>query len=153
MPELTFTSSLSAVHRDDVERLLFFNPNQARVAASVLVVVKRYGVPRLRVQADRVSIAVEPHEPQTLFVVERDAGEQYPVGLAVYLREGDKLVVLFVAVDETYVGRGQHGDVGLLRRIVDELGAIAGRVRGVATLEVYFGRATPTRIPVKRRAR
>lgn len=150
LPEVAFTSSLAAEHRDDIERLLFFNGNQAKVARSIGLVTQRYGMPRIRVVADRLRIGLDPHEPQTLFAVERDADDEHAIGIAVYVREGDALVVLFVAVDESYSSRGEYAEVGLLRRLIAELQAAARRVRGIAAVTVYFGRATPTRIVVRR---
>lgn len=153
MPDVAFTSSISVEHRDEVERMLYFNENQAKVVGAVEVVTARYGMPRLRAVAGRLCIAMEQHEPQTLFAVVTEGDRTTPVGAAVYLREGDTLQVLFVAVHEDYCSDGEHGDVGLLRRMVAELTGIARRVRGVATLSIYFGRPTPTRIDIRRRAR
>lgn len=153
MVDIAFTSSISVEHRDEVERMLFFNGNQAKVVDSVELVTERYGMPRLRVVADRLRIAMESHDPQTLFAVAQDGERTTPVGGAVYLREGDTLQVLFVAVHEDYSTDGEHGDVGLLRRMVAELTGIARRVRGVAALSIYFGRPTPTRIVIRRPAR
>lgn len=153
MPDVVFTSSISVEHRDEVERMLYFNDNQAKVVGGVEVVTARYGMPRLRVVEDRLRIAMESHEPQTLFAVVAEGERTAPVGAAVYLREGDTLQVLFVAVHEDYCSDGEYGDVGLLRRIVAELTGIARRVRGVAALSIYFGRPTPTRIVIRRPAR
>jgi hypothetical protein len=153
MVDIAFTSSIPVEHRDEVERMLFFNGNQAKVVDSVELVTERYGMPRLRVVADRLRITMESHEPQTLFAVARNGERTTPIGGAVYLREGDTLQVLFVALHEDYCTDGEHGDVGLLRRMVAELTGIARRVRGVAALSIYFGRATPTRIVIRRPAR
>lgn len=150
MSEVAFTSGLPVEHRDDIEQLLFFNPNQAKVVTGIEVVMRRYGVPRLRTQDDRVSIDVGTHAPQTLYAVACDGQELRAIGLAVYLREDDTLTVLFCAVDVDYGRGGAHEGVGLLRRIIAELQAIARRVRGVETLAVYFGRAEPTRIAIRR---
>lgn len=149
-PDIAFTSTLPAAHRDDIERLLFFNGNQRRVVRSVEFVAKRYGIPRIRVVGEHLRIGLDPHEPQTLFAVEREQDEQHPIGVVVYVREGDALVVLFVAVDEAYSSRGERADLGLLRRLIAEIEGAARRVRGISTVAVYFGRTTPTRITVRR---
>ncbi len=152
MSEVRFTSSLPAEHRDDIERLLFFNGNQAKVVGSVGFVTQRYGVPRIRVVDERVRIGLDPHEPQTLFAVELEDDEPHPIGVIIYVREDDALVVLFVAVDEAFSSQGEHAGVGLLRLIMAELQGVARRVRGIGTVAVYLGRTTPTRIAVKRDA-
>lgn len=150
MPEFAFTSSLALEHRDEVERLMFFNDNQAKVIGGVEVVTEKYGMPRLRVIADRLRVVLEPHAPQTLFAVVHDGEVIHPVGAAVYVREAGALVVLFLAVHEAYTSRGEHGQLGLLRRLIGELEGIGRRVRGIDTLAVYFGRPTPTRLAIKR---
>jgi hypothetical protein len=149
-PDVAFTSTLSAAHREEVERLLFFNGNQARVAGSIGFVTQRYGMPKLRLDGERLRIGLDPHAPQTLYAVEREDDEEHPIGVIVYVREDDALVALFVAVDESYSSRGDYAAFGLLRRLVAELGTVASRVRGLNSVAVYFGRATPTRIRVVR---
>lgn len=150
MAEVAFTSTLSAQHRDDVERLLFFNENQAKVAGSIGFVTQRYGMPKIRLDGERLRVGLDPHAPQTLYAVLREDDEEHPIGVVVYLREDDSLVALFVAVDESYSSRGEYAAYGLLRRLVAELEAVARRVRGLTSIAVYFGRPTPTRIKIAR---
>lgn len=150
MPELVFTSRLSTEHREDVERLVFFNGNQSRVAGAITAVMRRYGAPRLREIDARLWVTVDPHEPQTLFAVEREGDLEHVVGVAVYMREDTQLTVLFVAIDEEYTEHADAGDVGLLRRLVGELTAIARRTRGITALAIFFGRPEPTRIAIRR---
>ncbi len=150
--EVVFTSTLHVQHREDVERLLFFNGNQGKVAGSVGFITQRYGMPRLREDGERLRVGLDPHEPQTLYAVEIDEyDDQHPIGVVVYVREEDALVALFVAVDEAYSSRGENAAHGLLRRLIAELEEIARRVRGLSSVAVYFGRTTPTRIKVSRR--
>ncbi len=61
---------------------------------------------------------------------------------------GTALLVLFVAVHESYSHRGERGESMLLVQIVKELRRIAKRVRGIDTLVLYVGRPEPTRIRV-----
>ncbi|MCA9705053.1 MAG: hypothetical protein KDK70_04280 [Myxococcales bacterium] len=151
MAELVFTSFLGASHREDLERLLFFNENQSRASEGVAVVVQRYGTPRIVVEDDRLRIELSSSfSPQALYVVTRVRGTYRPVGVVVYTREDDALVVLFVAVDGELSGRGIKGHGMLLVRMIREVEAIARRVRGIGRVLVYTGRAEPTRIVVPR---
>jgi len=151
MSEIVFTSALRPTHKDELERLLFFNANQARVSASVSLIAERYGVPRIQVVEDHLRIELDsPVEAQTLYAVQRTASSVEPVGVVVYTREEDAFVVLFVAVHEDFTARGPLADRRLLMRITDELRAIARRVRGVRSLVMFMGRPAPLRLSVDR---
>lgn len=151
MANLVFTSILGAEHRDNLERLLFFNENQARTYDGVSFVVKRYGTPRIQTDNKRLCIALDSSvQTQSLFTITRVRGEIRPVGVVVYTREADTLVVLFVAVDSEFSGRGVRGHGMVLVRMIGEVKAIARRVRGISRVLVYMGRATPTCITIRR---
>lgn len=153
MADLVFTSILGASHRDDLERLLFFNENQARASDGVTFVVERYGTPRIHVEEDRLRVVLDSSvETQSLFVITRIRGEFRPIGVIVYTREDDELIVLFVAVDSDYSGRRIRGHGMLLMRMINQIKTIAMRVRGISRVLVYMGRATPTRINIRRRS-
>jgi hypothetical protein len=152
MPEIMFISTLGAEHKDELERLLFFNGNQAKVSEAVSLVAERYGVPRIQVVDERLWIGLESAQAQTLFAVRRTGNVVEPVGVVVYTREEDALVVLFLAVHEHYASRGPKADRRLLMRMTHELKAIARRVKGVGSVVLFVGRSTPTRIAVRSKA-
>lgn len=149
MPKIAFTSVLEEGHRDELERLLFFNANQSRVTDEVTRVAKQYGIPRVNVVGDRLRVEVASKTAtQTLYAVER--GSQRPIGVAVYTREDDALVVLFVAVHEDYAANGSEGKRGLMVKFVAKMRRIAQRVRGIDMLRMYVGRPEPTTLRVRR---
>ncbi len=145
--ELVFSSRIGLEHKDELERLLFFNGNQARVVDGVAFVVQQFGIPRIRSEAGSLRIALASgRESQTLFVLDRGELGDDLVGVVVYLRDADALVALFVAVHEEYAIAGQRGERNLTLRILDELKAIGRRVKGVRELRVFLGRRTPARL-------
>jgi hypothetical protein len=150
MSEISFTSVLGQEHKQELERLLFFNDNQAKVSDAVMLIAERYGAPRVQVVAERLRVGLESAQAQTLFAVRRAAAGVEPVGVMVYTREEDALVVLFLAVHEHYASRGPKADQRLLMRMTAELRGIARRVKGIASLVLFVGRATPTRIAIAR---
>lgn len=150
MAEIAFTSALGHEHKDELERLLFFNDNQAKVSEAVMLVAARYGAPRIQVVSERLQIGLESAQVQTLFAVRRTESGSVPVGVMVYTREDDALVVLFLAVHEHYSSRGPQARERLLLRMTGELRGIARRVKGVAWVVLFVGRSTPTRIAVPR---
>ncbi len=147
MSEFDFTSLLGEEHRDELERLLFFNGNQARAATGVTFVARRYGLPRITVESGwlRVGLGSEV-QTQTLYVMRRAITGNVLVGVAIYTREGDGLVVLYVAVHEDYSIGGAMANRMLLVRIKDQIAAIGRRIRGIDTLLLYTGRDTPIQI-------
>jgi hypothetical protein len=152
MFDIAFTSTLGPEHKHALERLLFFNDNQAKASEAVLLVTRRYGVPRIQIVSERLRIGLESAQVQTLFAVRRTGPTVEPVGVVVYTREEDALVVLFVAVHEHYSSRGPKADRRLLMRMTHELKAIARRVKGVGSLVLFVGRSTPTRVAVRSKA-
>lgn len=150
MSEISFTSVLGQEHKQELERLLFFNDNQAKVSDAVMLIAERYGAPRVQVVAERLRVGLESAQAQTLFAVRRAAAGVEPVGVMVYTREEDALVVLFLAVHEHYASRGPKADQRLLMRMTTELRGIARRVKGIASLVLFVGRAAPTRIAIAR---
>jgi hypothetical protein len=154
MSEIAFTSVLGGEHKQELERLLFFNDNQAKVSDAVMLVAGRYGTPRVQVVSERLRVGLESVQPQTLFAVRRTsssvgAGVE-PVGVMVYTREEDALVVLYLAVHEHYASRGPKADQRLLMRMTGELRGIARRVKGITSMVLFVGRSTPTRITISR---
>lgn len=151
MSEIAFTSTLGHEHKDELERLLFFNGNQARVSDAVSHVAQRYGVPRITTAGERLRIEIEsPVEAQTLFVLHQTPAEVALVGVLVYTRQHDAFVVLFVAVHEDFTARGAMADLRLLLRMTDQLRAIGRRVKGVGSVLMFLGRPTPVRLAVDR---
>lgn len=151
MAEIVFTSRLGPEHKDELERLLFFNGNQGKVSASVSRIAERYGVPRIQLVDERLWIALDSSvEAQSLFAVRQTRAGPEPVGVVVYTREEDAFVVLFVAVHEHYSARGPMADRRLLLRMTTELRTIARRVKGVRSVVLFIGRAAPLRLAVDR---
>jgi len=150
MSELAFTSVLGGEHKQELERLLFFNDNQLKVSDAVMVVARRYGTPRVQVVSERLRVGLDSVQPQTLFAVRRSASKVEPVGVMVYTRENDALVVLFLAVHEDYASRGPKANQRLLMRMTGELRGIARQVKGITSVVLFVGRSTPTRIAISR---
>ncbi|MBC8072240.1 MAG: hypothetical protein IAG13_28220 [Deltaproteobacteria bacterium] len=148
MSELVFTSRLAPEHKAELERLLFFNGNQAKVVDGVAHIARRYGIPRIHTVDDRLRVVLGGElELQALYVLDRSGA---PIGVMAYTREHDTLMALFVAIDEEHTSGGSKGGRMLLVKMLRELQCIARRVRGVVALEVFLGRPEPTRITVAR---
>ncbi len=138
MGEIIFTSMLDRTYQPELERLLFFNANQEKVSASVLLAVERYGIPRVAVIDGRLWVTFNSAvQAQSLFVIEQLETTAQLVGVAVYTREGDTLVLLFVAVREDRSLRGIKVNEMLYFRILDEVRRIGRHVKGIASITLF----------------
>ena len=146
-----FSSSLPLEHREEAERILFFNLQQEKMAAGIRAVSKTYGLPKLVVEDDRLHMRVSKDVAvQTLFVTARGQGSDKPVGAIVFTREESALVALYMAVHEDYSANGEFAADKLMIRMLKELESIARRVRGVEALHLYLGGAQPVRKKIRR---
>jgi hypothetical protein len=148
MTNLVFTSILGTGHREELERLLFFNQNQDKFRTEVPPLIERYGMARVKAQNDGLRVVLDSSpEPQTLYMVERfNAGERL-FGVMVYLREGDTLSLVIAAAHEEYRGPP------LVWKMVDVLCDIARRVKGIRWVTVFPGTQRERRLLVGARFR
>ncbi|MCR9162621.1 MAG: hypothetical protein ACE37F_03375 [Nannocystaceae bacterium] len=149
-----FSSSLPAEHREEAERILFFNLQQEKMKDGIRAVSKTYGLPKLvstGEDEERLHMATTKGlAVQTLFVTARGIGADGPVGAIVFTREENALVALYMAVHEDFSATGKHAGEKLMIRMLKELEGIARRVRGVEVLRLYLGGETPISKKIRR---
>ena len=58
MRQIRVSSLLPASYRDELERIVFFNPKQGLVTAPLVESVRRYGVPSIVEEEDRLRFRV-----------------------------------------------------------------------------------------------
>jgi hypothetical protein len=140
---VTFTSRVAIEHRAALERLLFFNGCQSRVARGIADVIDRYGPPEISQDGEwlRVKVAV-PTDVQSLFAVETTTGR--PIGVAVYMRADlEHVTVLHLGLSEEYCAGGEREELNLLLRLMKEIRRSSRRVKGVRRLSVLYGAQRP----------
>jgi hypothetical protein len=137
---VTFASKVAIEHRPALERLLFFNGCQHRVADGIVDVIDRFGPPEIQVDGEwlRVQVSELSSGVQSLFAVEANSGR--PIGVAVYLRADlEHVTVLHIGLSEEYCAGGERGSLNLLLRMLKELRRSSRRVKGVRRLSVAYG--------------
>jgi hypothetical protein len=137
---ITFTSKIAVEHRGALERLLFFNGCQHRVAGGIADVIDRFGPPEIQVDGEclRVQVSALSSGVQSLFAVETATGR--PIGVAVYLRADlEHVTVLHIGLSEEYCAGGERENLNLLLRMMKELRRSSRRVKGVRRLKVAYG--------------
>ena len=149
-----FSSTLPIEHREEAERILFFNLQQEKMKDGIRAVSKTYGLPKLVVTGEedqRLRMATSKAVAvQTLFVSTRGMGSDGPVGAIVFTREDDALVALYMAVHEDFSATGKFAGEKLMIKMLKELENIARRVRGVEQLKLYLGGETPVAKAIRR---
>ena len=119
---ITFASKVAIEHREALERLLFFNGCQDRVARGIVDVIDRFGPPEIVVDGDglRVQVSELSSGVQSLFAVDAHTGR--PLGVAVYLRADlEHVTVLHLGLSEEYCSGGERQSLNLLLRLLKEI--------------------------------
>jgi len=137
---VTFASKVAIEHREALERLLFFNGCQYRVAEGIVDVIDRFGPPEIQVDGEwlRVQVSELSNGVQSLFAIETTTGR--PIGVAVYMRADlEHVTVLHIGLAEEYCAGGERESLKLLLRMLRELRRSSRRVKGVRRLKVAYG--------------
>ena len=136
---VTFTSKVAIEHRPTLERLLFFNGCQNRVARGIADVIDRYGSPEIQPDGEWLRVRLAGlADVQSLFAVETTTGR--PIGVAVYMRADlEHVTVLHLGLSEEYCAGGEREGLNLLLRLMKEIRRSSRRVKGVRRLSVLYG--------------
>lgn len=140
MHRIRISSQLAASFRDELERIVFFNPGQPAVAGNLVESVHRYGVPSI-VEADgvlRFRVAAFG-TLQTLYALYGTAATPQLVGVAMFTRESpSSMVVLHLAVHEDYSSQGRWADTSVIAQLVGAIRSAAQQTRGVRQLRILY---------------
>jgi len=137
--EVTFTSRIARSQRQALERLLFFNGCQNRVAQRIVDAIDKYGPPEICDDGEclRVGLAGLP-DVQSLFAVE--PGTERPIGVAIYVRADlEHVTVLHIGLSEEYCAGGSREGINLLLRFMKEIRRSSRRMKGVRRMQVLYG--------------
>jgi hypothetical protein len=138
MGAIEFASRIVRHRRHALERLLFFNGCQQRVARDIVDVIDRYGPPEIFDDGEglRVRVASLP-DVQCLFAIE--SATQRPIGVAIYMRADlEHVTVLHLGVSEDYCAGGINESTNVPLRLVREVRRTSRRIKGVRRLEVAY---------------
>jgi len=136
---VTFTSKVAIEHRPTLERLLFFNGCQGRVARGIVDVIDRYGPPEIQPDGEWLRVRLAGlADVQSLFAAETTTGR--PIGVALYMRADlEHVTVLHLGLSEEYCAGGEREGLNLLLRLMKEIRRSSRRVKGVRRLSVLYG--------------
>lgn len=141
MSRIHYTSVYGAEHRRELEELLFLNPRQHVVRAAIVEGIEKYGVPKVVVEQGRLRVKLDSDcEVQTLFAVASSLFRSQLAGVMIHTRlDPETILLLHLAVAADYSSHGRHRKQMLALRLVEQLRAIAARVKGVRAVRVLLG--------------
>ena len=139
MLPLVFSSTLSSDHRNELESLMFFHPEQGQHISSINASIRSYGFPKVIDEGGALRIGIEGLEVQTLYAfVDRGATKDL-AGVLVYTRiHEDTLVLLHMAVRPEFCYTIGYKNELVLVRILTQLRAIAKQIRGIQKLSILY---------------
>ena len=147
---VTVAAFVDVADRADLERLLFFNPQQHRVRERIIDAVRQHGRPAIIVKDGKMTVGVErrPHV-QNLFFFHHQGSRSRLCGVVLYLREpAEDIFILHMAVQPDYSMAGRWASLGLLFRMVDAVKAVGRKVKGVRYVRFMYAAKAAARVPV-----
>lgn len=140
MVKLAFSSVLPLSYRDELERIVFFNPEQGRFMDPLLAAVNSYGVPAILEDSDRLRLRVPAFlSIQTLYALDEIGEQRVLAGVAAFVRESDdSMLVIHVAVHQDYTAHGRLADGWVAVRLMAAVRDICRRTRGITNLRVLY---------------
>ena len=113
-----FSSTINPNQRETLERVFFYNKNQAEYYFDIKHLIESYGPPRIVEEIDRLYLNFEKIDCQNIFIII----DHNLVGLAIYYRDSlDNIDLVHVAVDEKYSSTGKYADKLLVLQMINEL--------------------------------
>ncbi|MBF2020416.1 MAG: hypothetical protein IGR93_10005 [Hydrococcus sp. C42_A2020_068] len=148
--QIFFSSVLNRRYYDDLEALMFFNPQQGKFRNAVSQLVDRYGNPKIVEEKGILRLQIgSPSIAQTLFGFDRPVDGEL-IGAVVYIRECiDCLAIIHLAVKEDYSISGCYGDRLLVLHLIQKVQEIGSRLKGVEFIEILYERSRKKKIPVR----
>jgi len=141
---LRFSSTLPVSYRDELERIVFFNPEQGRVTSSLLDSVRRYGVPSIVEDGTFLRFRLPGFGTiQSLYALDENDQPVQLAGVVMFVREApDTMLLLHVAVHEDYAAGGTRADAWVTPQLLAAVRSACRRTRGITTLRLLYPHET-----------
>ena len=137
---IRLSSELASAFRDELERIVFFNPEQQSVTGHLVASVHRFGAPSIVEEQDRLRFRVSALGMlQTLYAFDETDGESRLVGAAMFTRDGPATIaVLHLALHEDYTARGKWAGAAVVGRLLGAIRGAALRTHGIRRLRIPY---------------
>lgn len=150
--KIYFTSLLEKEYMGDLERIMFFNPQQVKVSPDIVKSIERFGEPKIIVEGDHLRIMVGAFtDVQVLFAFSGKNENGELVGFMIYTRTDIRnIVILQIAVTEEYSFSGKQRNQRLVIQFITKLRDIGRLLKGLETITLIY-KEKEIRIAVNRR--
>ena len=140
MRNIRISSLLLRSFRDELERIVFFNPEQGLVTGTLVDLVHRYGVPAIVEDGEHLRFRANAFGMlQTLFAMDSSEEPERLVGVAMFTRaRRSTMLVLHLAVHEDYTSRGKWGSETVVAQLFNAIRNLSLRTRGVRSLRILY---------------
>lgn len=140
MRKVRITSVLGGAFRDELERIVFFNPEQSLVTRPLVKLVRRYGVPEIVDEGGRLRFRLRGLGMlQTLYAIDETEPSEHLVGVAMFTRiRRTSMVIVHLAVHEDYTSRGKWSGDSVVAQLITAIRSLTLRTRGVRTLRILY---------------
>ncbi len=130
-----YRSRIPLRYRNDLERLFFFHPEQARHRERIELAVERYSVPTIHIAGDTVALSFQKKGIGQALHLLSDAGpDARLLGALLYVRdEPQRISLVHLALRNAVRNRPEA-----VARLFSDLIAILRRIRGVRELFVFY---------------
>ncbi len=141
-PRIGFCSTLSSEYLEDLEKLLFFNPQQSRNLPGIHDSIQEYGVPSIYIENERLRVRLENLPgTQTVFALEDTTDRASLVGVMVYSRvDIETIVLLHIAVRQEFSRFGSRAGIGLVGLMMAQLRSISRSLKGVTSIHLKYAK-------------
>jgi hypothetical protein len=137
---IRFTSVLPVSYRDELERIVFFNPEQDRVTAPLLNAVRRYGVPSIVEDGGTLRFRVPAFGLiQSLYALDESEPPSRLAGVVMFVRESaDTMLLLHLAIHEAYAIGGPFVQAWVTPRLLAAVRRTCLQTRGIRTMRMLY---------------
>jgi hypothetical protein len=141
--QFELASRLPLEYREDLEALMFFNPQQRVAGSGVVESIEKFGTPQISVVGGQLRITLGQSDVQPLFALAgSDEGFEL-AGLVLYVRSDSRnVIVLHVAVTERFSAAGADADAMLVMRLLQAVVHSARRLVGVQYVTIMYSQGT-----------
>lgn len=140
MRNIRLSSMLGSSYRDELERIVFFNPEQNLITRTLVDLVRRYGVPEIVEHAGGLRFRSRGLGMlQTLYAFGGPDEAEHLLGVAMFTRlKRSNLVVVHLAVHEDYTSRGKWSSEAVVAQLIRAIRKAGLRTRGVKSLRILY---------------
>ena len=142
MANIKLTSKLDCNFRENLERLLFFNPQQKKVLSGIINSIEAFGAPHISEENNLLRIRVEGlQEVQTLYALQQNIDSDELIGVVIYVRiDKEDIVILHIGIRDDYSANGKNSGQLLFMKLISELRKLASRIKGVRHLYLMYSK-------------